>query len=347
MNKIEHTKRETIQAAIENLEKTAGFKAHWRAGKNRELDGELDVEVDGKPMKFLVEVKTYLRNHNLPQILEQAGGTRNLMVVADHILPGVKEELRQNHIAYLEGNGNIFVDRKPIFVWIDNNKPLNRAREKPNRAFAKAGLQVVFLFLIEPDFINQTYRVIAKAADTALGNVNNVINGLQEQGFLVRMNKKEFVLNNKKALIEKWITAYDEKLKPALFVGNFRFLHMNADRNWKDMEMDINRTVWGGEPGGDELTNYLRPEILTIYTNETRKELMERFRIVPDDNGTIKVYKKFWTHTGDVVKQKNPVLKPEKAAPPLLVYADLMNTNNKRCIETAQIIYERYIEPNL
>ena len=224
---------------------------------------------------------------------------------------------------------------------------MERVREQPNRAFTRAGLQVVFLFLTNPGFINQTYRVIAEATNTALGNVNNVVNGLQEQGFLVRVNKNEFVLNNKKALIEKWVTAYEEKLKPGLFVGNFRFMHMNADRNWKDMDFDIDRTVWGGEPGGDIITNHLRPEVLTLYTNETRKELLDHFRIVPDVHGPVKVYEKFWTHVGKAIKQKNPITKPEKVAPPLLVYADLINTNNKRCIETAQMIYERYIEPDL
>lgn len=144
MNKNEHIERETIQTAIDNLEKTAGFKAHWAPASTQDFDAILDVEVGGKRLKFLVEAKTYLRNHNLPKILEQAEDIKDFMVIADHILPGVKEELRLHHIAYLEGNGNIFIDRKPVFVWVDNNKPLERVREKPNRAFTKAGLQVVF-----------------------------------------------------------------------------------------------------------------------------------------------------------------------------------------------------------
>ena len=33
--------------------------------------------------------------------------------------------------------------------------------------------------------------------------------------------------------------------------------------------------------------------------------------------------------------------------PPLLLYADLMNTNDRRCIETAQKIYDEFIQNNL
>ena len=338
--------QETIQIALENLEKNTGLKARWKRGKVKEGDGELDIQVGEKLMKFMVEAKRELRNHNLPNVLEQAGGRKDFMVVANRILPGVKEALRQNHIAYLEGNGNIFIDKKPVFVWLDNNKPLAQIREKPNRAFTKAGLQVIFLFLIDPTYINQTFRNIADAADTALGNVNNVIHGLLEQGFLVRKNKKEFLLNNKKALLEKWIMAYEEKLKPVLFVGNFRFLNIHTEKNWKEINLNVRETVWGGEPGGDILTHHLRPETLTVYTKATQKELMLDFRIMPDTNGNLKFYKKFWK-----VGQRTPEAKPkfdvEKAAPPILVYADLMNTNNKRCIETAQIIYERFIEPDI
>ncbi|MFM7428621.1 MAG: type IV toxin-antitoxin system AbiEi family antitoxin [Flammeovirgaceae bacterium] len=330
--------QEIIQKAIENLQKNGFLKAKWKNGKDHKLDGEMDILVEGKPLHFFVEVKQELRNHHLTKIFEQAHQWKNLLVIANTILPGIKEELRQRHICYLEGNGNIFIERQPFFIWLDQNKPLPRQKEKPNRAFAKTGLQVVFLFLNNPEYINKPYRAIAKAADTALGNVNNIINGLIELGFLVRKNKDELILHNTKALLDKWVIAYEEKLKPALHVGNFRFTGTNADKNWKALDLPAGETVWGGEPGGDILTNHLRPEILTIYTNEPNKDLMTRYKIVPDNLGQLKVYKKFW---------ENLDLKKTKAAPPILVYADLINTNEKRCVETAQKIYEQYIEPNL
>lgn len=348
MTKYEQIEKETVQTAIENLQKTTAFNVVWKQGKIKELDGELDIQIGEKPMRFHLEIKRELRNHNLQNLLEQAGRRKDFMVVANRILPGIKEELRKKHIAYLEANGNLFINRKPVFVWLDNNKPLELAREKPNRAFTKTGLQVVFLFLVDPTYINKPYRTIADAAGTALGNINNVITGLLEMGFLLKRNKDEFILNNTKALLDKWIVTYEEKLKPTLHVGNFRFMAMNADRNWKDMDINTDETVWGAEPGGDILTNYLRPEVLTLYTNENQRDFMKRYKIVPDNLGTVKVYRKFWKNVNNkVIKIKLPVFGVEKAAPPILVYADLMNTNNKRCIETAQKVYERYIEPNL
>jgi hypothetical protein len=338
MKKNEQAGQGIIQTAIENLQKTGLLKANWKKGKNSKLDGEMDILIEGKPLHFFVEVTRELRAYHLNKLFEQANQWKDLLIIASRILPGVKEELRQRHICYLEGNGNVFIERKPIYIWLDQNKPLPIQKERPNRAFAKTGLQVVFLFLNDPDYINKPYRAIAKAADTALGNVNNVMNGLMELGFMVRKNKDEFMLNNKQDLLNKWVVAYEEKLKPTLHVGNFRFTSNTADRHWKAFDLHTGETVWGGEPGGDILTNHLRPEVLTIYTNEPIKNLMAHFKIVPDNLGEIKVYKKFWG---------NLELNWTKAAPPILVYADLINTNEKRCLETAQKIYEKYIQPNL
>lgn len=333
MDNNEQIKQETIQTAIENLNKATGFKAVWKAGKIKELDGELHIQINGKPLHFLLEVKRELRNHQLPQILKQVELRKDVLVLAYKILPGIKEELRQKHIPYLEGNGNIFIDRKPVFIWVDNNKPLRLPHDKPNRAFTKAGLKVVFLFLMDPTYINMQYRTIVYATGTALGNVKNVINGLLEMGFVVKKNNNELMFNNKKALLDKWITTYEEKLKPVLHIGNFRFL---KNEDWRELNVNPNETVWGGEPAGDILTNHLRPEIFTMYTTLNAQDLMKKFRVIPDHQGELKVYRKFW-YLEDT----------KKTTPPILVYADLMNTNNKRCRETAQIIYERFIEPEL
>jgi hypothetical protein len=347
MKKNEQIEKEIIHTAIDNLEKNTGLKADWRAGKIKDLDGELHIQWANKTMKFLVEAKKEITNYNLTKLIDKTTDYDNLLIIAHKILPGIKEELRQRHIPYLEGNGNIFIDKPPVYIWLDHNKPLDLPREKPNRAFTRAGLQTVYLFLTEPAYINKTYREIAKNADVALGNISNVINGLLDLGFLVRLNKDELALHNKKTLFEKWATAYEEKLKPTLHVGNFRFIQKNQEPNWRDIGINYNETVWGGEPGGDLLTNHLRPEILTLYTSKTRRELLDGLRIVPDETGDIKVYKKFWTTNPPILTKETPRFQGDKAAHPFIIYADLMNTNNKRCIETAKIIYERDIEPNL
>jgi hypothetical protein len=138
---------------------------------------------------------------------------------------------------------------------------------------------------------------------------------------------------NKKELLEKWMDTYVERLKPALLIGTFRFLKEEDFKRWKGMPLTPGKTYWGGEPGGDKYTNYLRPEILTIYTLENRNEMIRNYRLIPDEKGNVKVYKKFWN---DDTKHD--------MAPPVLIYADLMTTGDNRCIETAQKMYNELLQ---
>ncbi|MBS1908251.1 MAG: hypothetical protein JST03_00090, partial [Bacteroidetes bacterium] len=92
------------------------------------------------------------------------------------------------------------------------------------------------------------------------------------------------------------------------------------------------------------LTNYLRPAELTLYSTETRNDLIKNYRLIPDEKGNVKAYEKFWNN-GDVNTNANTV--EDVVVPPLLVYADLMNTNDRRCIETAQKIYDGFIQNKL
>lgn len=94
-----------------------------------------------------------------------------------------------------------------------------------------------------------------------------------------------------------------------------------------------NKTWWGAEPAADIYTNDLKPGELTLYTVETKRELMKNYRMIPNDKGPIKVYQKFW-QLDDIENNKLPT------APLLLVYADLINTGDRRYMQTAQKIYE-------
>lgn len=336
MNTWEH---EIAKTALQAFETQTKIKGKWSPTPNQRMDGVIDLYfVKNKAQRFMVEVKKEIRNHQLPQLLDQAVTHKNLMVIAENIYPKIKQELQLHDIAYLETSGNAFVHIDTNYlIWIDRHKPKTIVKEV-NRAFTKTGLKVIFLLLVDETYINKPYREIAEKAGVALGNVTIVLNGLKALRLLVRKNKREFLLTNKKALLEKWIGAYDERLKPTIHQGNYKFLNNDDFFNWRDIKIKTDTTLWGGEPAGDLYTGNLNPEILTIYTTESRAELMKNYRLVPDEQGKIQVYKKFWkTEEADM----------NKATPAMLTYTDLINTGNQRCITTAQKIYAQFIEDKL
>jgi hypothetical protein len=338
------TKQEIIHLALENLQKQTHISGRWIPAAQKDFDGEVALELDGRNLKYHAEIKNELRNHHLQQIHALNEELNPLMVVAVRLFPKIKKELRNQNIAYLEANGNIFLKNNKNLIWIDANEPYREETKTGSRAFTKTGLKVLFQFLLDETWINRPYRQIAEQTGTGIGNITNIITGLKQDGFLLPIAKKEYRLNNKKSLLDKWVTAYDLRLKPTLKIGTFRFLKEQDFNNWRNVPLLSDKTLWGGEPAGDLLTNYLRPAELTMYTNETRNELIKNYRLIPDDKGNVKAYQKFWKQE----ELENKTYAPyEIAVPPLLVYTDLINTGDRRCIETAQKIYDEFLQDKL
>lgn len=303
---------EIIQLAIENLQKNSGIIANWLEENNSKGDGQVTIKIEEQILRFTAEIKQELRNYQLPQIFDQAKQSDHFIVIANHIFPKIKEDFRKRKIAYLEANGNIYLHHYNTTIWIDTKKPIQNEKVKDNRAFTKTGLKVIFHFLLNENLINQTYREIASQTNVGLGNINYIFNGLKEMGFLIKIDKDNYRLINKKELLNKWIDAYSERLQPSIKVGTFRFYKHEDFTNWKTIALKNGKTWWGGEPAGDLLTGYLRPAELTLYTNEQRNDIIKNYRLIPDEQGNVKVYKKFWQY--DEVN--------DNIVPPILVYTD-------------------------
>lgn len=320
------------QNAIRRLDEATGWKAVTE--KNR-----MALNAGGDTHTWNIISRKGLRNIHLPAIEKEMADLSPSVLVTDHLLPGLRERLRIKNLSYVDNDGNIFLKGERLLILIEGG-----SREKPkvqekveNRAFTKTGLPLVFDILQNPDELKKTRRELAEKYGMAVGNVHNVLEGLKQGGYLVgsgTTRNKRYRLVERRRLLDVWITAYGEELKPALYVGGFRFLKEEGSENWKTLTFRNDRTVWGGEPAADLLTHYLRPAELTIYTEEEHRHLLRTYRLVPDETGTIKIYRKFW-HYDD--KERPGV------APVLLIYADLLLTGEPRCVETAQKVYDEYL----
>lgn len=322
-----------IDEALEKLQQ-AGIDAEAQKAPDAGIDGRIRINYNNKPYIVFIEVKKHLRGHQLADLIRLKEKYTPLMIVTEYLFPKLKEELRRENIAYLETNGNLYLKDKGIFLWLEGQKNTVTTKEKTGRAFTKTGLKLLFHFLQNEELLQLTYREIAQQTGIGFGNINVIMNDLKNQGFLIQVNKKQYKLTHKKELLHRWMVGYEDRLKPALKVGTFRFLKEEDFLHWKTTPLQPMKTYWGAEPAADLLTNYLKPGILTLYTTETRPELIKGYRLIPDEKGNVKVYQKFW-HDDEVA---------ENIAPPLLVYADLMNTGDRRCIETAQKVYEQLLQ---
>ena len=326
-----------IHKAVDSLQATAQIKGNWKQKGLPSLDGMLSLIFANEVSTYNVEIKGELRNQALPQIYLHNEEFKPFMLVASRISPAIKKQLQAHNVAYLESNGNFYLKEGNKMFWIDAHKPLKIEDDNRNRAFTKTGLKVLFEFLQNPTLINQSYRQIAEQTGTSIGNITNILKGLKQEDFILSINKNTLKLNNTESLMTKWADEFTKNLKPTLRIGTFRFLKDDDLLAWKDLKLDTTKTVWGGEPAGDLLTNYLHPAEFTLYTDESRNELIKNYKLIPDEKGNVKIYQKFW-------KWDNST---QNTAPSLVVYADLMAISDRRCIETAQKIYDEYLQTQL
>ncbi len=315
---------------IEKFEKEAGIKVKISAAKqNVHVDAMVEVLFSTGKEVFYVEQKLEIREVQLPQIFSLAEKYKPLLIIAEKTYPKIRKSLKEKKINYLDISGNACIQTSNNYIYIEKSDKASIEKTNYARAFTKTGVKVLYHLLINPDDVNLTVRELAGI--TAVGNdsIHKILRSLLASGYLIRIDKKKYKLAKKEELLKEWIRAYKENLKPKILVGNF---HFDNNKLWKSISFK-NNTKWGGEPAGNFLTGYLVPSVWTIYTNEKRSELVKNYKLYPDDKGEVFVFEKFWK---DEETKSNTVH-------PLLVYTDLIITEDPRNIETANMIYEKHL----
>jgi len=256
-----------------------------------------------------------------------------ILVIAGYIPSEIAREYVANGINYLDSAGNCSIKHGDLVIQIEGKKKEKIATVNQARAFQQAGIKIIFHLLTNAENLQLTYRELAQLADVSLGSVGSVMQELTELNFILVTNKGK-ILKNTGLLLDRWVTAYHDVLRPRLFLKKMRFTNPDQYYNWEKLPLqNANGVVlWGGEPAASELTNYISPEKFTIYTNNSWQDLMQDLHLLPDDNGSIDVLRTFWK------ERKN--FKEKSIVPPLLIYADLMAGSISRNIETAKIILE-------
>ena len=284
---------------------------------------------------FAAEVKKRLTNATIGAAMHQLEVyPQQGILVTEYVNPNMAVRLRELDMAFIDTVGNAYINTPFVHVFVKGNrldKPLGRIGK--TRAFQPTGLKVIFALLCQPALVDAPYRDIATAAGVALGTVGWVMTDLKEQDFLVDMGKRGRRLKERKRLVDRWVTAYPEQLRPKLVIGRYAIADAGI---WKDTPIGDYQAFWGGEVAAAILTRYLRPEHLTIYVKEPAAELQMKMQMRKDLNGNVELLETFW---GEGCKHQD-----QDVTPPLLVYADLLATADPRNIETAKLIYEQHLD---
>lgn len=289
---------------------------------NEEFVVEIKAEVTkGNKGIVLASLKETSRENNLPIIL-----------ITKYIPSDIAKEYVAEGINYLDVAGNCNIRQHNLVLLVEGKKIERAAKVNQPRAFQEAGIKLIFLFLVDPAKAQLTYRELAELANISLGSVGTIMQELIDLNFILK-TKQTMKLKNTKELLNRWIPAYHDVLRPRLLMKQMRFVRPESYTKWKEIDLNYpdGLAYWGGEPGANLLTNYLHPGIFTIYTYRNWQSFKE-FGLVPDETGNVEVLTIFWG--------------PQTCAgiPPVLIYADLMSSGSDRNIETANMILKNELQ---
>jgi hypothetical protein len=338
MDKGRAIRDKTVLAdALAALRQKTGLEAEiiQPNGPHGLADALIEIKGANKKYKFLAEVKTARYFATVGWVKDQLGPLdRNVypLLVAPYITRAIAEHCRVLRLPFLDTVGNAYLEAPGLMVYITGEPRPDTAEPDPRyRAYTTVGMKIVFALLCRPDLAQVNYRTLAKAAQVALGTIGPVMADLKNRGFLVQREKK--VLQNTKKLLEDWVLRFPDTLRPKLLINRY----LAEKERLLALDLPKQKAYWGGEVAAERLTGYLKPEQFTIYQRGGDQTLLAKGRMRLDRNGNTEILQAFWGFEDD---PGHPEL-----APPLLVYADLMATQDGRNLETAHLLYERFLKP--
>jgi hypothetical protein len=329
---------QVLETAITALHRTTGLEARLLP----EIGGQdgaganiiVEVETSRRKHRFAAEVKTVDRFETPAMAQARWRNSRKRpLLVAPYISREIAERCRDLHLPFIDEAGNAYLEGPGLLIYVAGQPRPAELKQDRFRAVNPAGLRITFALLCRPALLRANYREIAAAAKVALGTVGPVMKDLAARGFLRLRTATERDLLDPERMLEEWVTHYPVALRPKL---NPRRFQGDPDRL---RQADLNQygAYWGGEIAAEKLTHFLKPAHFTIYAREPIAKLVAASRLRADRAGNVEILDAFWGFDagGD----------DASLAPPVLVYADLLATNDGRNAEAAKLIYEQRIEP--
>ncbi|APE03119.1 hypothetical protein BM526_15435 [Alteromonas mediterranea] len=309
-------------------------------------DGQLTIIHGDQKYTWFVEAKERLTRHRLHKLQPEKTvlSDKKALIVTTYINENIAELCRELQFDFLDLADNAYLNTPPFYIDIRGKKPpqehqIQRARKLTGKAFQPKGMKLVMMLLLKPELVNQPMRVLAQQAEIALGTVKQVLDDLKQLTFIIGKGKKGFVLNEKDLLLTRWLDAYphnmEAKLEQKLYVPQ------NIEQ-LRNAPVDKYGALWGEEVAADAYTHYLTPKTYQIYADaEAHRALLKTFRLrrLRAEERDVNILKIVEPPVG-IEKIRGEL--PSYVAP-LLVYAELLNSDDPRNLETAKRIYIDYL----
>jgi hypothetical protein len=310
--------------------------------KDHEFDGIARLRFRKKQIRQPFIVKRTLNPPTLHFLsLLKQDNPEGLLLVTHHVNDRQAIALRKAGINFMDLSGNLFLEAPDFVLWVSGQRATRPATAISGmRAFHPSGVQLLFALLTDPNLNSETpgsalidrpYRDISAATGISHSTIGWIMADLIRQGFVLTLEGGVRHLAGRKRILERWVQAYAERLRPGLLIGRYRPVRGDW---WKTAILE--NGLWSGEVAAALITGELKPGTATIFGASPSHAFVLEHSLQKDPQGTVEFLKPFWRDIALPATSNNCVH-------PLLVYADLMSIDDERTHEVAQSIYNRHL----
>lgn len=349
------TEQELLQACQARLSalqpvKKVEVKFRLVQRERREVDGQLVLDTEMGRLSYFYKIKRGLSSlprleHVLLQLQRDSREAKAPpLLFTDYLSPRLAERVVKAGVNFVDEVGNMYIHYPgKLYIRVQEARPKRLREATASRLLRSSGLKVSFVFLVKPQAVSMSYRGLAKASGVALGSVARIVQELKEKGYLERKGRDEWLLTQKRKLLDIWLDCYGYLLRPKLLVERFQPPEQELDQTLARLrkEVEARGITWAltGGFAADLLTHHFRGDQLGLFVSEWPGDVTKDLKWLPSPSGPVTVLRQFSPLIN--FTPKHPVEFP--VAHPLLVYAELIFQGRERELETAKLLYDRYL----
>lgn len=303
--------------------------------QDRRYDGKLEVHTPSGHFQLLAEEKrSFLTRSGVDHLLawlKQVGtGKRQQVILLARQIPRtVAERLVDAQVNFADDVGNIHLTLGDRYNWTVIGKPAPEVSSE-RRPITPAQLQLLFQFVTHPESTTWPVRRLETAAGISKSKAAQARTELVANRLLTQRGD-DYQLGSKDLITERLTSGYSQILRPKLFVGRFRPAEKTVEEFLKRLGSAPHGAKYAltGAVAADLLQHFYHSNEVQIFLDPASRSVAQNLRLLPDREGPVTLLRAF----GEVVfwQQRDR----HTIAPPWLIYAELLNSNDPRAHEAA------------
>lgn len=258
------------------------------------------------------------------------------LFVYEYVSTKLGAQLRAQGTYYADAVGNAWMQHPQLLVSMQGRtRPRQATQPVPSSASQVNLLRLLFQLLVEPGLAMRSLAGLAAHTRLPVAAVRRALHELAALGLWQGEPLPGSSSLRVPEAARYWLSHYAKTLRPRLNPYRYRFRNPAAPTDWLRRPLPAN-CLWSGEAATQLLLGQPEPPAsLVLYSQTPRSRLVQQLDLVPYTHGNVEILNAF--------APPSFLATAPRCVPPLLVYADLLATQQPANEARAQEIQGCYL----